>query len=89
MATRTVTFLQAGKRLGSEKVFLMTDHRTMARAMARTHTIFHQNRYSTILKIPVDVFRANFRYEPQSGIYRTSLTYADVARYTTVLDHGD
>jgi hypothetical protein len=82
---RTVNFLKAGRFLPNERVFLTTH----SRQAARGNTIYHRNRYSTVIRIPVDVFRANFKWFPQSGIYRNDLTYSDLADYMEVIDHGE
>jgi len=81
---RTVNFLKAGRfDRPSERAFLTTHNRQSARGT----TVFHRNQYSTVWRIPVPVYRANFRWEPQMGIYRTDLTYGDLAQYAETIDH--
>ena len=81
---RTVNFLKAGRfDRPNERAFL-TAH---SRQAARGTTVFHRNRYSTIWRIPVDVFSANLKWQAHSGIYRTDLTYGDLAQYAETIDH--
>lgn len=81
--TRKIKFLLAGQRRASGRAFLTT----RSRQAAQSNTVCHRNRYSTIIRIPVDVFHKRVAYEHWSGIYRTDLTYGGLADYTTVIDH--
>ena len=65
----TVQFELAGKRSGVGTVFLTSDHRVYKPQT----TVFHRNDYHTIVKMSMDVFKTNFKYDRLSGIY-TNLT---------------
>ena len=82
---RTINFLKAGQHNPRERVFLATN----ARANARGRTVYHRNRYSTVWRIPIDVFRTSFHWEAASGIYHTELTYGDIAQYAIIIDHNE
>ena len=71
---RTVIFSFAGLRPDWEDIFMASKHRERS----KNYTIFHHNRYTTEFRIPMDVFKENFKYERFSGIYRTKLTWGDL-----------
>lgn len=82
---RTVNFLQAGRRLNDDVICLYSNQR----AAAKSSTIFHENDYSTVLKLPTYIMKENFRYNAKVGRYDnfTRLKYGDVKKWTTELNH--
>jgi hypothetical protein len=83
---RTVNFLKAGRYTGgmrTERVFFTSN----SRRNAKGSTVFHRNEYSSLWRIPLETFRANFCYEASTGIYRTLLTYADIEPYLETISH--
>lgn len=83
---RKVIFEKAGDYAGSyhnpEYVFLTSG----CRSYKLRHTIFHRNDYHSVIRIPVDVFRANFRYEAHSGVYRNlnKITWEELKKIASV-----
>ena len=80
-----VKFLSAGKFISNstERVFLTSKNRKAAKG-----TIMHNNDYSTVWSFPNDFFRANFLYEPSTGIYRTNLRYYEIEKYSEIIEHN-
>jgi len=78
----TVQFELAGKRDAGSVVFLTSNHRVYK----AQSTIFHRNDYHTIVKMSVDVFKANFKYDRLSGIYRNlaNITWNALGKITFV-----
>ena len=83
---RTVNFLCEGKHDNPNEHAFLTTH---SRQAANGDTVYHRNRYSTVWRIPVDVFRANFVWQSLSGIYRTLLTFGDLQDYAEIIDHEE
>lgn len=86
---KTVNFLTAGRMRPNETIFFTSEHRRDAKIAAQTLTVYHRNRYTSIWRIPVSVFRAMFVFDRSTGIYRTigRRTYGDIALYLVEMDH--
>lgn len=79
----TVNFLIAGQWHDLDNVHLTTRDRRNA-----TGTIFHNNKYSSVYRIPVEFFKEHFKYERKTNIYRTTLKYGDIKQFREVLTHN-
>jgi len=80
---KTANFLAPGLRRDTDKVFFMGRNRQAA----RNKTVFHRNRYSSVWRIPWDVYQKHFTFDRSTFIYRTNLIYADIKPYLTTIDH--
>jgi len=71
-----VRFELAGKRKNNEEVFLMPMHRKYK----IERTIWHKNDYHTVLEIPKEVYKKNFKYNPSTGLYEnlTGITWKEM-----------
>jgi hypothetical protein len=78
----TVNFLQAGRRSEDDVIHLYSSQR----GAFKNDTIFHNNDYSTVLRIPRWVMRENFKYEAKSGCYvnLTGITYKNLRKLVTL-----
>ncbi len=62
------------------KVFLQSRNRLKS----LNRTIFHRNDWNTDLRIPIESFKKNFKYEHFTGTYRTELCYCDLVDFAEV-----
>lgn len=71
---RNVIFAMAGFFDDRDEVYLFS----RSRQKKVNYTIYHRNKYTTEIIIPVEVFKANFAFDRRSGIYRNNLTYGQL-----------
>jgi len=86
-----VYFRVAGRYAGMEQyreIYLTSRHRTYK---PYGETVFHNNKYTTLIRIPPTVFKLFFKYDRQSGVYKTSQTWGFLHRLGAleVWDHGE
>lgn len=79
-------FSKAGKPKLSDTVFLQAKNRGTLKQVSR---IFHRNRFHTIAAIPVSVMKKHFTFCRSSWIYRTSLTWGELAEIAKVTTEED
>ena len=86
---RNIILSFAGLRQNWDEIFVTSRHRKNS----GNYTIFHHNDSTTEFRIPADVFKANFRFERSSGIYRTKLSFGDLRAIQgvkeTIYNHAD
>lgn len=75
------TFLVAGRRTVDSKLFLTSEHTYSG------GTVFHNNAYSTIIKLPMAFYREHFVYNRSSCVYRNKLSYADIQEFVEEVKH--
>jgi hypothetical protein len=81
---KKVFFKVAGDRIGTPYPVLLTNrHRCNLNS-----SVFHNNNYTTVLKLPLDYFKRHFKYEKQSGIYMNNLSWNDIpSEYLETICH--
>ena len=86
---RNIILVFAGIRQNYDNAFVMSEHRKKS----GNYEIFHHNDNTTEFRVPADVFKAYFKYDRSSGIYRTKLTFGDLRAIQgvkeTVFNHAD
>lgn len=76
------TFLIAGKRQDTDQIFLTS------KSVYKGGTIFHNNNFSTLIKLPLDFYKKYFTFDRSTNIYRTKLKFQDIKRFCTIINHN-
>ena len=81
----SIKFLKAGKfeHMPNDTIFLQSRNRQYSEPT----TVFHHNNFSTYWIFPVEFFKANFKYNHSSGVYKTQLTYFDCNKFAEIWSH--
>jgi len=73
----TINFILSGKRSPDKKVYLFSKHRVSTIRYERSS----EYKLQTHISLPKVIFKAYFKYDRRNDIYRTELSFSDIAEH--------